>query len=121
MSIKARKAKGFILIEILICLVLLSAGILFLVRSLSVITRSNMQIRNNRLAYLLLENIYNQLYSGEQISPGKVILDENEYQWDFSIDNTHGKLKRITVKITWGKGSSEFSASLSHLIIGNMQ
>ncbi len=117
MSSRSKKAAGFILIEILVSLLILSAGILFLVRSLSAITKSNQQIRNNRLAYLLIDNIYNRLYSGEQILPGKVVLNKKEYLWDFSVNNTDDRLSHLTIKVTWGKNGTSSAASLSHATI----
>ncbi|MCG2712991.1 MAG: prepilin-type N-terminal cleavage/methylation domain-containing protein [Candidatus Omnitrophica bacterium] len=117
MSTKTKKTNGFILIEILVSLVVLSVGILFLVRSLSMITKSNSQIRNNCLSYLLLDNIYNQLYSKEQISPGKVFLDKKEFLWDLTVNNTSDILKNLTINVTWGKNGSSSTASLSHTTI----
>jgi len=121
MNAKAKKTEAFILIEILVSLLVLSAGILFLVRSLSTITKSNRQIRNNCLAYLLIDNIYNQLYSGEQILPGKVILDKKEFFWDFTGNITDDRLKDLTIKVTWGKNSSSSAASISHSTIDLIQ
>ena len=117
MNPRAKKADGFILIEILVSLLILSSGILFLVRSLCMITKSNSQIRNNRLAYLLIDNIYNQLYSGEQILPGKVILDKKEYLWDLTVNNTGDRLRHLTINVTWGKNGSSSAAGLSHTTI----
>ena len=117
MRTEAKKTAGFILIEILVSLLLLSAGILFLVSSLSEITKSNSQIRNNRLAYLLIDNIFNQLYSGEQILPGKVLLDKKEYLWDFTENNTDDGLKHLTINVIWAKNGTSSAASLSHSTI----
>ncbi|MFH1094283.1 MAG: prepilin-type N-terminal cleavage/methylation domain-containing protein [Candidatus Omnitrophota bacterium] len=118
MRARTKKNNGFILIEILVSLLLLSAGILFLVQSLSMITKSNQQIKNNRLAYLLIDNIYNQLYSGERILPGKVILDKKEYFWEFTVDNTSDILKHLTITVNWDTNTSSSTASLTHSAIG---
>ena len=113
----AKKNKGFILIEILVSLLLLSVGILFLIRSLSTITKSNSQVRDNRLAYLLIDNIYNSLYSQEQITPGIVLLDGKEYLWDFTVNNTGDGLKHLAINVTWGKNNLSSAATLAHTVI----
>ena len=117
MSTKQKKHNGFILIEILVSLLLLASGILFLVRSLSMITKSNHQLRNNRLAYILIDNVYNQLYSGEQILPGMVIIDDKEFFWDLTVNNTGDGLRHLTVNVSSGVGETSTSVSLSHSII----
>ena len=121
MRVNTKKTKGFILIEILVSLLVLSAGILFLVKSLSMITKSNSQIRNNRLAYIVIDNIYNRLYSGDTIQPAKILIDQKEFSWDYTITNPAEKLKNIIVKVTWGAENSYSSASLSHSAIDLQQ
>ncbi|MCK5494518.1 MAG: hypothetical protein KAJ14_15520 [Candidatus Omnitrophica bacterium] len=117
MKTKLKSHKGFILIEILVSLLLFTAGILFLVKSLSMITKSNKQIRENRLAYILIDNVYNQLYSGEPVYPGKVILDNKEFFWDLAVNNTGDGLKHVALNVTWGKNNTVSSASLYHTVI----
>ena len=117
MSKKTKKLKGFILIEILVSLLLLATGILFLINSLSVITKSNRRIRSNRTAYMLIDNVYNQLYSGEYIPPGKVSLDNQEYFWSLTVNDTGDGLKNLVVNVKWGKGSLTSTAGLSHSAI----
>jgi type II secretion system protein I len=114
---KGQRQKGFVLIEILVSIVLLSAGILFLVQSLSLITKSNSQIRNNRLAFLLIDNIFNRLYSNEQISPGKVILNNQEFDWELQTSNSSDALKQITLKVTSQTANTTVTTQLSHPVI----
>ncbi len=117
MKNKTKNTPGFILIEILVSLLLMTTGILFLINSLSTITKSNHKIRNNRLAYTLLDNVFNQLYSGEAIIPGKVVLNNKEFFWDFAENKTDDGLSHILINVSWGKNNSASTASLSHTTI----
>lgn len=114
---KRKKDNAFILIEILVSLLLLTSGILFLIKSLSMITKSNQQLRNNRLAFILIDNIYNQLYSQEPIIPGKVILNNKEFFWDFTVNNTGDGLSQLSVNVQAGTEGNSSVATLDHSII----
>jgi len=114
MSIKEKN--GFILMEILVAMVILSGTILFLIQALSNILESNRQVRNNQLAFLTIDNIYNRLYSQEAVKNQDIIINGTKFHCDIDKEKIKENLSQITVKITWPDKSKFKSQSLSHRI-----
>lgn len=111
------KNNAFILIEILVALLILTVGVLFLIQALSTITRSNTRIRNNRLAILLIDNLYNRIYSGEEIMPGEISLNNKSFIWNIDVKNKEELLKNLIINVTWQRGKTEHKFSIEHTII----
>jgi type II secretory pathway pseudopilin PulG len=110
--------KGFILIEILVSILIFSAGVLFLIQSLSGITRSNQQISDNYYSLLLIDNLFNRLASGEILaSTGTQTISNKIFIWQIDYSNSLEGLKEIMVKVNWLSKGKIYSANLKQQII----
>lgn len=116
---KHKKQKdGFILLEILVALVVLAVGILFLIQALSKITNSNKRIRDNQFALMQIDNIFNRLYSGEELSGDEFLqFDGKKFFYKLYTSVLSEKLQKITIEINWKDRASSQSAEASHVII----
>lgn len=116
MRVRTLYKKGFILIEVLVAFLILSTGILFLIQALSGILESNQQLRNNRLAFLIIDNTYNRLYSHENFEGQREMLDGINFYWDIDTEKINEALSQITVKVSYQNKNKLTNASLSHVV-----
>lgn len=112
--------KGFILLEILVAMAVLSAGVLFLVQALSLIVRSNQLVRKNQFAALLIDNIYNRFYSQEDLPlEDEITFMEQPFRWEADISLVEERLKKIMLRVSWQERNKPFYIEISRLVIDN--
>jgi len=113
-----KKNKGFILFEILVSLTILSAGILFLIKSLSLITKNNQQIRNHSLAVLALNNYRNRNLSGEApLTKKDFSMMGKSFLCEPTVSQLQDKLKKVTLLMRWPEGNKKGTAVFSYSLI----
>ncbi|MFH1062362.1 MAG: prepilin-type N-terminal cleavage/methylation domain-containing protein [Candidatus Omnitrophota bacterium] len=113
-----KSKQGFILVEILVSLLVFSVGVLLLIQSLSNITKSNQNIRDNYFAMLLIDNLLNRLYAKEIIAPlGIESMSNKDFTWQIDYSNSLEGLKEILLKVNWQSKGKDYSAELKHQII----
>ncbi|MFH1459554.1 MAG: type II secretion system protein [Candidatus Omnitrophota bacterium] len=118
MKLKIRKEKGFILLEILISIVVFSAGILFLVQSLSMIIKSNKKLIANSYAYNTIDNLLNrlQVQGLELVKVSGNNIAEN-LNWQINLNSQDEWLKEIVVEIYPDIKINEKKYSFSYISI----
>jgi type II secretory pathway pseudopilin PulG len=110
--------RGFLLIEILVSLVVLTAGVLFLVRSLSGILRSNRHVNNNQQAFLLIDNLLNRLYAGEKTGYlEEMVRDNPEFLCSLETTEMDEHLLNITLSVRWRPKENSSGVFFSHVVI----
>jgi len=115
---KHAPANGYILIEILVSLVIFAAGILFLIQALSRITRSNLQLRNNQIAVMLIDNMFNRLYSGEEFSErNDTTVSGKVFSPSIDITTLTDNFKKVSIKVSWQERRRTISTSFTHVMI----
>ncbi|MBU4305572.1 MAG: type II secretion system GspH family protein [Candidatus Omnitrophica bacterium] len=113
------KCRGFILLETLVALVVMSVGISFLIQALSLIVRINRRVRDNQTALLLADNIFNRFYALENDVSRKDDLEIEGKSFSRQIDSSDltGHLKEITCRIIWKGSGKNNTVSLSHVLV----
>ncbi|MBU1087758.1 MAG: hypothetical protein KKD05_09630 [Candidatus Omnitrophica bacterium] len=115
---KQKTAQGFILIEILVSVMVFSVGVLFLVQTLSQITKSNQHISDNYNAMLLIDNLLNRLSSQEVLAAsGTEPIQDKAFAWQIDYSNSLEGLKQVILRVTWQTKAREYSAELKHKLI----
>lgn len=110
--------KGFILLEVLVSLIVLTTGILFLMQTLSGIVRSNQMVKENALAVLEVDNIFNRITAKEDIDialPG--LLDDDKFSIRREIVGVSSFLKEMMIEIQWKDRSNVKSVKYNRSII----
>ncbi|MFH2139094.1 MAG: prepilin-type N-terminal cleavage/methylation domain-containing protein [Candidatus Omnitrophota bacterium] len=113
-----KKKPGFILLEVLVSLVILTAGILVLIRSLSNIVKSNTIIQTNTVAVLLVDNLFTRIDSDEKID------DENsmeilgkQFFWQQQTTTIKDDLKKMMLTVSTGENSRGIKTIFSSTFI----
>ena len=110
--------QGFLLMEVLVALAIMAAGILFLLQSFSGIIRSNRQLRNNQSAFALIDAVYNRLYAGETVSPETAMFPgDNYYTWSIESTPLGNQLQRMVVRATWVERGNPQAISFPHTLL----
>jgi len=113
-----KKNKGFILFEILVSLTILAAGILFLIRSLSLITKNNQQIRSHSLAVLAINNYRNRNLDEETpLTKKEYSIAGRSFFCEPTVSQLQDKLKKVTMLVWWPQGNKKNKATFSYSLI----
>ncbi|MCP4649912.1 MAG: hypothetical protein GY853_07535 [PVC group bacterium] len=109
---------GFILLEVLTALVILTLGILVIIRSLSVVIKSNRLIQNHTLAVIISDNIFNRIEAKEKIiPPEKVSLLGKNFNIEQDITAINDLFKKYSLKTTWEEAGKNNTINFSTTII----
>ncbi|MBI4845716.1 MAG: hypothetical protein HY810_04485 [Candidatus Omnitrophica bacterium] len=93
---------GFILLEILVSLVILTVGIFFLIQSLSFIITSNDYVRCVQIAPNIADNVLNRLSSGEIfLLHGEETFFEKKFVWDCHTFDIADGAEGVSVTVSW--------------------
>jgi len=112
-----KKNNGFILLEILVSIFIFSIGIVSLIKSLSIVTRTNQQVRNYTLSALITDNIFARIRAGEDISPEfETQMAGRKFNFQVSEKVLTNRLKQVSVKGLWYKHGQQTSTEFSQVI-----
>ncbi|MCM8812733.1 MAG: hypothetical protein NC924_02190 [Candidatus Omnitrophica bacterium] len=104
------KNNGFIILEALVALAVLSVGITSLVLALREIAQANRRVRNHAIATLHAENIINRLSAGESFNSAEpVSLADTQFHAVTAPDGTffQSGLKKYELTVFWRERNRE--------------
>jgi len=109
--------KGFVLLEVLVSLLVFSIGIVFLIQSLAHLIQSSKTVRENQIAYHIIDNALNRFYSRELDGPsGQTSIAGDDYSWELDDYSSSPLMLALKLKVqlsgSWDARSIVFEHSV---------
>ena len=115
-----QKNGGFLLLEIMISISVLSIGILLILNSFVSLIRSIELSKDYFKAGLMLEEKVTEVYNSdieEGLSGGEFSGFDNRFSWDMNvIESEDGSCKEVSLKVFWRERDKEKDLSVSTCI-----
>lgn len=115
-----QKSRGFLLLEIMISISVLSIGILLILNSFVNLIRSIELSKDYFKAGLMLEEKLTEVYNSdieEGLSGGEFSGFDNRFSWDMNvIESEDGSCKEVSLKVSWRERGKEKDLSVSTCI-----
>lgn len=111
------KQKGFLLLEVLVALTILSVGIIAVIKSYSVSLRAQKHARFHTSALLLASKIHEEIEAAtiDDVN-GEELIGTGSFKWSIDIEPTDIKeLESVKVKVSWQERLKEHEVSFFNL------
>ncbi|MFH1857129.1 MAG: prepilin-type N-terminal cleavage/methylation domain-containing protein [Candidatus Omnitrophota bacterium] len=120
--LKSNNQKGFLLLEVVLALIILSCGIIAVVSAFSFSLRAQKHAQCYTFAFLLAGNIQQEIESGViEESKGEELKQFGFFRWAAErepFDNEEGEeSEMINVRVGWREHEKEYEVLLSNLYV----
>lgn len=111
--------KGFLLLEVLVALTILSAGIIGVIKAYTISLRAQRHARYQTSAFLLASNLQTEIEIATiEERQGQISIGDRLFEWNIEIEPTYTEdFKMVSAKVKWAEQSKEYKASLSNLYL----
>ena len=111
--------KGFLLLEVLVALTILSAGIIGVIKAYTISLRAQRHARYQTSAFLLASNLQTEIEIATiEERQGQISMGDRLFEWNIEIEPTYTEdFKMVSAKVKWAEQSKEYEASLSNLYL----
>lgn len=120
---KRKKSRGFLLVELMVTISILSIGLLFVISSFTRSIRAMALSMDYFKANLLLENKLFELYNTEITegsSDGEFPDFNKRFSWNLGVTKTEDLINEVILKVLWKEKNIEQDVSIATLMIANL-
>jgi Tfp pilus assembly protein PilV len=115
-------ARGIVLLEILIALVVMGIGSIAVLQALSFLVRQDDRVRLRAQAELLADNIYYRYAAGELPERrGEDAREDGRMAWQLDSGTAVAGIEPISISVTWQGKNRSFSLLTTRLLSQNTQ